>query len=127
MGDLPMPVILKINPQKKVVYSTFFGIVTDQEMLEHSKTIAEHPNFRPEFDEIADLTMVTELRVTRAALQELASRESVFQNSVKHVIVAPKDFSFEKAEQFKQMAESSRPSLKVARTAAEAYEILGLK
>ena len=122
-----MPVVLKINPQKKLVYSTFFGVVTDQELLEHSKTIAEHPNFRPEFNEIADLTMVTELRVTPVALQELASRDSVFQNSVKHVIVAPKDFSFKKAEQFRQMAESSRPGLKVARTAAEAYEILGLK
>ena len=122
-----MPVVLKINPQKKVVYSTFFGVVTDQELLEHSKTIAEHSNFRPEFDEIADLTMVIELRVTPAVLRELASRESVFQNSVKHVIVAPKDFSFKKAKQFKQMAESSRPGLKVTRSAAEAYEILGLK
>ena len=122
-----MPVILKINPQKSVVHSTFFGVVTDQEILSHNQTIASHPDFRPEFDEIVDLTMVTDLQVSPGAMKELAGRKSVFEPSAKHVIVAPKDFSFEKAEAFKHMAEASRPTLRVARTAAEAYEILGLK
>ena len=122
-----MPVILKINPQKRVVQSTFFGVVTDQELLNHTQTIASHPDFRAEFNEIVDLTMVTDLQVSPAAMQELAGRASVFQPAAKHVIVAPKDFSFEKAEQFKRMAEKNRPTLRVARTAAEAYEILGLK
>ena len=122
-----MPVILKINPQKGVVHSTFFGVVTDQELLSHSQTVASHPDFRAKFDEIIDLTMVTDLQVSPTAMQELAGRKSVFQPSAKHVIVAPKDFSFEKAQEFKRMAETSRPTLRVARTSAEAYEILGLK
>lgn len=121
-----MPVVLKINPQKRVVHSTFFGVVTDKELLNHGETIASHAEFRPEFDEIVDLTMVTDFQVSPRAMQELAGRQSVFRQSAKHVIVAPKEFSFEKAEQFKKLAEKSRPTLRVARTAAEAYEILGL-
>ena len=122
-----MSVILKINPQKRVVHSTFFGVVTDEEMLTHSHTIAGHPDFHSEYDEIIDLTMVTEVRVSTTAMQELAGRKSVFQPSVKHVIIAPKDFSFERAQQFKRLAEASRPNLKVVRTATDAHEFVGLK
>lgn len=122
-----MPVILKINPQKRVVHSTFFGLVTDSELLGHTETIFSHPNFRPEYHEIVDLTMVTDLQVTPNALQTLASRKSLFQSSSRHAVVAPKDFSFQKAEEFRRIAESSRPNLKVVRTAAEAYEFVGLK
>jgi hypothetical protein len=122
-----MPAILKINPQKKVVYSTFFGVVTDQEFLEHRQTIMSHPDFRSHYDEIVDLTMVTDFQVSPAGMQELAGKESLFQLTSKHAIIAPKDFSFEKAEQFKRLADASRPMLKVVRSAAEAYEILGLE
>ena len=122
-----MSVILKINPQKRVVHSTFFGTVTDAEMLTHSHTIAAHPDFRSDYDDIIDLTMVTELRVSTAAMQQLAGRKSVFQSAVKHVIIAPKDFSFERAEEFKRIAEASRPNLRVVRTAPDAYEFVGLK
>lgn len=122
-----MPVILKINPQKRVVHSTFFGIMTDQEVLAHSQTIATHPDFRADFDEIVDLTMVTDPQVTSSGLRELAQRESIFLKSSKHVIVAPKDLSFEKAAEFKKFALTSRPGLMVVRSAAEAYEALGLR
>lgn len=122
-----MPVILKINPQKRVVHSTFFGVVTDEEMLAHSHTIATHPDFRSEYDEIVDLSLITDLRVSTAAMQELAGRKSVFQSSAKHVIIAPTDFSFHRANELKRIAEASRPNLKVVRTAADAYAFVGVK
>lgn len=122
-----MPAILKINPQKKVVHSSFFGRVTDQQLLDHRETIASHPDFRTEYDEIIDLTMVTDFAVTPAGMKQLADKKSLFKTSARHVIIAPKDSSFEKAEQFKKLAQPSRPGLTVARTSAEAYEILGLK
>lgn len=122
-----MPVILKINPQKRVVHSTFFGTVTDAELLGHTETISWHPDFQPEYDEIVDLTMVTDMQVTPNGLQQLASKKSLFLSSSKHAVVAPKDLSFQKAEEFRRMAEASRPNLKVVRTAAEAYEFVGLK
>jgi hypothetical protein len=121
-----MPVVLKVNPQKKVVYSTFFGIVTDEELLEHAHTIHSHPDFRREYGEIVDLTMVTEMRVTREALRRLAQAPSVFEPAVKHAIIAPKDSAFEEAQAFSHLAATSRRNLKVVRTAAEAYKFLGL-
>lgn len=121
-----MPVVLKVNPQKKVVYSTFFGVVTDNEILEHGQTIRSHPDFRHDYGEIVDLTMVTELKFTRAAMKKLASARSVFEPAVKHVIIAPKDFLFSEAQAFSSLASGNRRNLKVVRTPAEAYEFLGL-
>ena len=122
-----MPSILKINPQKRVVHSTFFGVITDQELLGHAETIRSHPDFRPEYDEIVDLTMVTDPQITPSAMRQLASSKSLFLPSSKHAIVAPKDLSFEKAEEFRRISDGSRPNLKVVRTAAEAYEFVGLR
>jgi hypothetical protein len=122
-----MPVILKINPQKRVVHSTFFGVITDKEFLGHSEAILSHPDFRPEYDEIVDLTMVTDPQISRAALQQLAGKKSVFLPYSKHAIVAPKDLAFEMAEEFRRMAEVSRSNLKVVRSAAEAYDFVGVK
>ena len=122
-----MPVILKINPQKRVVHSTFFGLVTDAELLGHTDTISGHPDFRPEYDDIVDLTMVTEMQVSAKGLQQLAAKKSLFLPSSRHAVVAPKDLPFQKAEEFRKMAEASRPNFKVVRTALEAYEFVGLK
>lgn len=121
-----MPVVLKVNPQKKVVYSTFFGVVTDEEILDHAQTIRSHPDFRRDYAEIVDLTMVSELRFTQEAMQRVASRPSVFEPAVKHVIIAPKDFAFSKAQTITNLAVASRKDVKVVRTAAEAFEFLGL-
>jgi|SRR6185437_9427890 len=122
-----MPVILKINPQKRVVHSTFFGLVTDEELLAHGATIRSHPEFKPDYSEIVDLTMVTDLQVSRESLQKLARQKSIFHDSVKHAVIAPKDLTFQQAQEFQSMASPKRPNLKVVRTAAEAYEFVELK
>ena len=121
-----MPVVLKVNPQKRVVYSTFFGLVTDEEILEHGQTIRTHPDFKRDYAEIVDLTMVSEMRVSRAALQKLAEDPSIFEPRAKHAVIAPKDFAFQEANAFATFPSKNRRNLKVVRTAAEAYEFLGL-
>ena len=121
-----MPVVLKVNPQKKVVYSTFFGLVTDEEILEHGQTIRTHPDFKRDYCEIVDLTMVSEMRVTRAALRKLAEHPSIFEPSAKHAVIAPKDFAFQEAKAFASFPTTNRRKLKIVRTAAEAYEYLEL-
>ena len=55
-----MPVVLKIDSRRRVVYSSFYGRVTDKELLGHRSTIASDPAFNRSFNEIVDLTAVTE-------------------------------------------------------------------
>lgn len=119
-----MPVVLKIDPQRKVVYSTFYGEVTDAEILGHGKAIASDPDFNPEFSEIVDFTSVTNAAVSESTLAALAADPSLFKSSVVHIVVAPNDALFQLVSKYKDFAQSSRPNLFVVRTRSEAYRLL---
>ncbi len=119
-----MPVVLKIDPQRKVVYSTFYGEITDAEVLGHGKAIGSDPDFNPEFSEIVDFTSVTSAAVSESTLAALAANPSLFKSSVVHIVVAPNEALFQLVSKYKDFAQSSRPNLFVVRTRAEAYRLL---
>jgi len=122
-----MPVILKVDSLRRVVYSTFYGKVTEAELVRHGFTIASDPDFKREFSEIVDFSEVTELSISDAALNKLASTPSLFSRSVRHVIVASTEPGFQIASRFKAMSSETRPNVIVVRTRAEAYELLGIR
>ena len=119
-----MPVVLKIDPRRQVVYSTFYGKLTDAEVAGHGHVIASDPDFRPHFSEIVDFTAVTETAVSESALAALASNPSLFSDSVLHIVVAPSEPLFQMASRYKDLAKASRRNLFVVRTRAEAYRLL---
>jgi hypothetical protein len=44
-----MPVVLKIDSRRKVVYSAFYGKITDAELSNHRSAIAADPDFNPDY------------------------------------------------------------------------------
>ncbi len=119
-----MPVVLKIDPRRQVVYSAFYGKLTDAEVAGHGHAIASDPDFRPHFSEIVDFTDVTEAAISESTLAALASKASLFSESVMHIVVAPSEALFQMTSRFKELAKSSRRNLFVVRTQAEAYGLL---
>jgi len=119
-----MPVILKIDSHRKVVYSTFYGKVTDEEFLRHGATIASDPDFRTDFSEIVDFTDVTHANISESTLTTMANTRSLFSQSVFHIVVAADGALFELASRYKELTRKSRPNLFVVRTRAEAYKVL---
>ncbi len=119
-----MPVVLKIDPQRQVVYSAFYGNLTAEEMVGHRAVIAADPDFKSYFNEVVDFTAVTEADVPEAALRAMASSPSLYEDSVVHIVVAPTDPLFQIASKYRDLAQTSRPNLFVVRTRAEAYELL---
>jgi hypothetical protein len=119
-----MPVVLKIDRQRKVVYSAFYGKTTDQEVADHRAAIAADPDFNPAFSEIVDFTGVTEAALSEASLTAMARNPSLFEDSAVHIIVAPADLMFNLASKYKAFTRLSRPNLFVVRTRAEAYRLL---
>jgi len=119
-----MPVVLKIDPHRKVVYSAFYGEVTDAEVLGHGKAISSDPDFNPDFSEIVDFSSVTNAAISESTLAALAANPSLFKSSVVHVVVAPNDALFQLVSKYKDFAQSSRPNLFVVRTRSEAYRLL---
>ena len=119
-----MPVVLKLDSRRKVVYSTFYGRVTDEELLKHRSTIASDPGFRRDFNEIVDFTAVTEPVISDATLAGLAANPSLYDDSVAHIIVAPAAFAVQLANRYKALARGKRSNLFVVGTPAEAYKLL---
>lgn len=119
-----MPVVLKIDPRRQVVYSTFYGKLTDEELAGHGHVIISDPDFRPHFSEIVDFTAVTEASISERTLAAMASNPSLFSDSVLHIVVAPSESLFQMASRYKDLAKSSRRNLFVVRTRAEAYRLL---
>jgi hypothetical protein len=119
-----MPVVLKIDPRRQVVYSAFYGKITDAEMLDHRSVIASDPDFQPHFTEIIDFSAVTEALVSDKTMTTMAANPSLYSESVRHIVVAPADSVFQLASKFKELARSSRPNFYIVRTRAEAYQLL---
>jgi len=119
-----MPVVLKIDPHRKVVYSAFYGEVNDAEVLGHGKAISSDPDFNPEFSEIVDFSSVTNAAISESTLAALAANPSLFNSTVVHIVVAPGEALFQLVSKYKGFAQSSRPNLFVVRTRTEAYRLL---
>lgn len=121
-----MPVVLKIDTRRRLVYSSFYGRVTDEELLGHRATMASDPNFNRDFSEIVDFSAVTESLISEVALAEMARIQSLYSDGVLHIVVAPADLAFHLASQFKTFARQTRRNLLVVRTSQEAYKLLGI-
>src|SRR4029077_3941995 len=120
----PMPIVLKIDPHRRVVHSTFYGKITDAELLGHGKRIASDPDFNPQFADIVDFSDVTDPAITESAIAALAANPSLFSSSAMHIGIAPAAVMFRLGRKFKELARSSRPNFYVVKTRAEAYELL---
>jgi hypothetical protein len=119
-----MPVVLKIDPRRKVVYSAFYGRITDAELIDHRAAIAGDPDFNPKYSEIVDFSAVTEADISNATLAAMASAPSLYSNDVMHIVVAPSPALVQMVSKFKDLALSSRPNLVLVWTREEAYERL---
>jgi hypothetical protein len=119
-----MPVVLKIDPQRRVVHSAFYGRITDAEFLGHHKRIASDPDFNSQFADIVDFSDVTDPAISESAVAALAANPSLFSSSAIHIVIAPDAVMFRLGARFKQLAKSTRPNLHVVGTREEAYKLL---
>src|SRR5260370_211430 len=111
-----MPAVLKIDPQRGVVCSTFHGQVTDEQLLQHRARIQADPHFNPDFAEIVDFSAALPGSISDGTLATLAGSKSLFSESVPHVIVAPAELPFVLAERYREFARGSGRSLFVVRS-----------
>jgi hypothetical protein len=119
-----MPAVLKIDRQRRVVSSTFYGNVTGDDLLRHGARIKADPEFNPAFAEIVDFSGIHAITVPPEALERLASTESLFHHDAPHIVVTPADLPMNLALQYRDRVRETRPNFHVVRTVAEAKELL---
>jgi hypothetical protein len=113
-----------IDVSRRLVISTFSGELTDADLLSIYSLVRALPGFDPSFSEILDFSAVSVANVSTPAIQAASHRESNFNPTSIHVIIAPQDHLFGLARMSQVFAEKTRPNAVVVRTIAEAREFL---
>jgi hypothetical protein len=120
-----MPAIVKIDPRRRIVYSTFHGPVTGDELLRHRLAIQGDPDFNPDFADVVDLSAVDMTSpVTYVSLSRLAQSKSLFREGTPHIVVAPAPMARDMARSYKRMVRASRPNFFVVASLTEANTLL---
>lgn len=66
-----MPVAYRIDKTLGTVFSIGTGVVTDEELLDHQRTLAQDPDFRPDMRQLADATGITDVQATARGVLKL--------------------------------------------------------
>jgi hypothetical protein len=120
-----VPTSYGIDPQRRLVISRAWGVLSDADLHEHYAQISADPAFDPAYRQFADLREVTELAVSAAAV-EIAAKVPVFSPGARRAFVAPADLHFGMARMFGIYAEDSGQVVQVFRDAHAAEAWLGL-
>ncbi|HTT68911.1 MAG TPA: hypothetical protein VMF70_12870 [Gemmatimonadales bacterium] len=94
-----MPADYRIDRAARVVYSRAWGVLTDQDLVDNRVALFTDPAFAPEFNQLYDLSAVTEIRVTSPALLQL-SLSSRFAPSSRRAVVVSSDVAFGMARMY---------------------------
>ena len=84
----PMPVRYTLDSENRIVRTTFTGIVTENEVVEHTIHLRKDPRFQPDFSELADLAEAIEVRLGYPEFQHLEFIDP-FSREAKRAFVAP--------------------------------------
>jgi hypothetical protein len=122
-----MPASVKVDVKKRIVYSSFEGMISDSDLVSHRDVLKHHPDFNPEFSEIVDFSNVTELKVTVGFINSMAKSSSLYKASSRHAVVAPHDLTFGIARMYQMLAEDTRPNVAVVRSMEEARKFVGIE
>jgi hypothetical protein len=117
-----MPTYLSIDVSRSRVVSTISGAVGWKDMYGALEEIANHPDFKPEFDQLVDVTGVTTVDATYEDMRRVAELNP-FAPSARRAIVGSSDFVYGMARMYETLT-ADRSLVRVFRTMPEAEEWL---
>ncbi len=100
-----MPAFYKIDKERKLVMTTYSGVLTLAEALGHQEKLPKDPDFDPSFSQLFDVTHVTDVQLTAEDVRRLA-RTSVFSPDSRRAIVVDSDLKFGLARMFEVLRDT---------------------
>ena len=94
-----MPFEYVIDVERELVYSRGWGDVTEADLLDHQRKLAQDPQFQPTFSQLVDLRDPTSINVTADAVRN-GARRHVFGPHARRAIVVPDSEKFGLAQMF---------------------------
>ena len=100
-----MPTFYKIDKERKLVMSTYSGVLTIADALGHQQSLPKDPDFDPSFSQLFDVTHVTDVQLTAEDVRTLA-RTSVFSPDSRRAILVDSDLKFGLARMFEVLRDT---------------------
>ena len=122
-----MPIISQINSSIGVIFSTFQGVVTKEDILAELHSFTVDPAFQPSFDHLVDIRGTTRLDLSSDDVRTI-SWHSTFNEKSHRAIVAEKREIYGLARMYQILRETQEKpdEVQVFRTMEEARRWLGL-
>ncbi len=122
-----MPISYRIDPAQKIVYTTFEGEVTDQQLVRHAGKIGSDPEIDGSFVELIHADTSSMMGVTESGVREAADALRASSAIRKIGIVASRDVEFGLARMVALLAGESLIEIRVFREQADARSWLGIE
>ena len=122
-----MPIISQINSSIGMIFSTFQGVVTKEEILAELHSFTVDPAFQPSFDHLVDIRGTARIDLSGDDVRAVAMH-STFNEKSRRAIVAEKRETFGLARMYQILRETQEKpdEVQVFRTMEEARRWLGL-
>jgi len=118
-----MPFTNQILVPDRIVLTVVTGVINDQLAIANQKKIVEHPDFDPAFDQMADLTGVSQIEITQEGLAQLSMNSPFLPTSRRAFIISNSDGE-EKLGIFATLTDMQSDKVLVTSKREEAYSWL---
>ncbi len=120
-----MPASYRIDVERRMIFSTATGVVTDEDLRGHRERILADPDFGASFDQLWNFQDAAKIDISATAVRQLARARS-YEPGVKRAIVTPSDLGYGLARMFQILHDEAPEDLRVFRDLEEAMKWLDL-
>ena len=121
-----MPADFYIDTKHGIVYSKATGVLDRAAVLDHMDRLSQHPEFRPEFNQLLDFRETTKVELTAEQVQVLAMRK-IFSERSKRAFVVSSDLQYGLSRVFEAYRNlAGEKGINIFREMAGALSWLGL-
>lgn len=121
-----MPVNYRIDHDKKAVFTTLEGTLTDEEMIDIQERLRTDPEFNPDYSHLIDCRQVGELKGTVGGIQTITSSD-MFSAESHRAFVVPNDAAYGFSRMFQIYRQEGPEKTAVFRDFDEAVLWTGLE
>jgi hypothetical protein len=121
-----MPSSYRIDVESGVIYARKWGVLTDEQVAAYTKALWADPRFDPAFRQVVDFRDVTSIRVTGAAVRDVA-RENPFRRDARRAFIVASDEAFGLSRMFGMFMDSNSETFTIVRTLEAAFEWIGME
>lgn len=118
-----MPISYRIDPERQLILTRAWGVLTDAELLAHKDRLLHDAAFDPGMPELSDVRAIERLDVTTVGVKAMVAHDTAHserRSGHRLALVVPTDEAFGMARMYQLMGKRDDGSVAVFRTLPDA-------